>query len=127
MRDVGQIEADLDKAREAARSADRVRVELERELQAALNESSGIIGHVLEFQKASGWGRNRTARTFRLMVETVRKGVDDNGAPAMVASGRLVVAGGEVGIRSERTFISKAKDLGTLEEARKLTRGTSHE
>lgn len=77
-------------------------------LQAARNEDSGLVGHVLEYTVRQGFGRTEKHIKRRLLVKNVKKGWNDT----LYAYGSLIVANGTVGLRGDHVDVSKATDAG---------------
>lgn len=97
----------LKAARKVAADAGDVVADLDRQLQKARNEASGIVGHVLEFTVTRGYGRNAKEVVKRLLVKNVVPGWSGD-----EARGHYLVASGAVGLVRGNVSINKATDTG---------------
>ena len=91
--------AEESEASRKAEAADKVASE-------ALNEASGIMGHVLKFEQRTGYIKDQT-KTRRLVVNRVTQA-----RGGLLAHGRSVNSHGEIGTARLSCDVAKADDLG---------------
>lgn len=108
--DVKAAEATFEVARTALAGA-------EERLQAARNEASGVMNHVLEYQRARGWGTKAKSVAKRIVVDKVREGWSlRSETPPLIAEGFFLVASGKPGVMRGSIEVSQATDLGPYVE-----------
>jgi len=98
---IEELEANVAKARRRLAEAQ----EATERLRAARDETSGIMGHVLEWKRP--WGNRKTVR---IVVDRI--GTRWGGDNSKRAQGFSLLKNGAIGIRREEVEIAAAKDLG---------------
>jgi hypothetical protein len=99
-----QVKAAEDRHRQASLDVHAAR----QRLQDARNAESGIIGHVLQFDRSQGYGRKARTITRRILVDAVRP----MSGGRYRAYGKIIVANGSVGVRRDDIEAHEATDLG---------------
>jgi hypothetical protein len=107
---IEELKRQLQAAHDRAKQADDEVRAAQKRLQAAINEASGVLGHVLEFTQSRGCGRKRQTLTRRIVVDKV--GPSWRREDGDEAHGFYVIASGAMGQMRGRVLIKDAKDLG---------------
>jgi hypothetical protein len=105
---IEELEAEVNLATRRVREAFEALRNARQRLQDAVNEQSGLIGHVLEFTRRRGFGRTGKVETLRILVDRV----GPYWGRELYAFGRRIIAHGSVGQTRTQVSIAEAKDLG---------------
>jgi hypothetical protein len=110
MATIEELKADADAKAAISKAAMRDYDEALTRLKKAVSESSGLLGHLVEYERKSGWGRNSRTERRRMVVKHARKDYD-----RFRLYGIRVKKDGSLGALNDDVYQTDVTDLGIWE------------